>query len=272
MMHHFFVDRSQVDHDRIVIEGSDVNHIRNVLRLKPGENILVSDGSNMVYTCRIAGYQDRTVICGILSGEEAYTELPSAIYLFQGLPKADKMELIIQKAVELGVTAVIPVAAGRSVVKLDRKKEESRLKRWNSIAESAAKQSGRMIIPQVLPVMSFEKAVERMETLTHRLIPYELCEDMEETRRLIGEIQPKDSIGIMIGPEGGFEKEEISFALMHGVLPITLGGRILRTETAGMCILSILMFMLEQRQGGDKKREGEEYGSISGQFGNDKGV
>ena len=263
-MHHFFVDRSQVENTRIVVEGSDVNHIRNVLRLKPGENILVSDGSNTAYTCRIDEYQDRTVLCEILSREEAYTELPSAIYLFQGLPKADKMELIIQKAVELGVTAVIPVAAGRSVVKLDKKKEESRLKRWNSIAESAAKQSGRMFIPQVLPVMSFEKAVERMEMLTHRLIPYELCEGMEETRQIIGRIRPGDSIGIMIGPEGGFEKEEISCALTHGILPVTLGGRILRTETAGMCLLSILMFMLEQRQNVETKKEEEEYGSISG--------
>ncbi len=155
------------------------------------------------------------------------------------------MELIIQKAVELGVSAIIPMSTNRAVVKLDAKKEENKRKRWNSIAESAAKQSGRSRIPKVEPAVSFKEAAERMQTLTHRFIPYELCEGMEETRRLLGMIRPGDSIGIMIGPEGGFEKEEISLALKHDILPITLGGRILRTETAGMSLLSILMFLLD---------------------------
>ncbi len=249
-MYHFFVDRSQVSDSQIIIEGSDVNHIKNVLRMKPGEEIKVSDGSNTIYTCRLSGLEDNAVVCGILLREDSYAELPSQIYLFQGLPKADKMELIIQKAVELGVTAVIPMATSRAVVKLDAKKEESKLKRWNNIAESAAKQSGRTFIPQVESVLTFKEAVERMQSLTHKLIPYELCEEMEETRRLLQMIRPGDSIGIMIGPEGGFEKEEISYALEKGILPITLGRRILRTETAGMSLLSILMFLLEQRQKG----------------------
>lgn len=246
-MYHFFVDRNQVSVERIVIEGSDVNHIKNVLRMKPGEEIRVSDGSNTVYACRISELREDAVVCGILSKEDSYAELPSKIYLFQGLPKSDKMELIIQKAVELGVTAVIPMATSRAVVKLDAKKEENKLKRWNSISESAAKQSGRSFIPQVEPILSFKEAVDRMQALDHRLIPYELCEEMEETRRLLQMIRPGDSIGIMIGPEGGFEKEEISYALEKGIWPITLGRRILRTETAGMSLLSILMFLLEQR-------------------------
>lgn len=246
-MYHFFVDRGQVSSKEVVIEGSDVNHIKNVLRMRPGEKIDVSDGSNTIYHCEISRLEDSCVVCDILSGEESYAELPAQIYLFQGLPKADKMELIIQKAVELGVTAVIPMATSRAVVKLDAKKEESKLKRWNGISESAAKQSGRTYIPQVESVLGFKQAVERIQTLTHKLIPYELCEDMEETRKLLYAIKPGDSIGIMIGPEGGFEKEEVSYALEHGIMPITLGKRILRTETAGMSVLSILMFLLEQR-------------------------
>ncbi len=247
-MHHFFVDRSQVREGKIIIENSDFNHMKNVLRIRQGEKLRVSDGGNTAYTCELEEYKDHIAVCTILGKEEAYSELPSKIYLFQGLPKADKMELIIQKAVELGVTAVIPVMTSRSVVKLDKKKEEGKCKRWNSIAESAAKQSGRLVLPRVEQVMSFQEAVVRMEALTHRLIPYELCEGMEETRRRIGVIRPGESIGIMIGPEGGFEKEEITCALEHGIEPITLGGRILRTETAGMSLLSVLMFLLDQKQ------------------------
>ncbi len=255
-MHHFFVDRSQVKDGTIYIEGSDFNHMKNVLRIRQGEKLKISDGGNAAYTCALGEYKEHMAVCTILGKEESYVELPSEIYLFQGLPKADKMELIIQKAVELGVTAVIPVMTSRSVVKLDKKKEESRLKRWNSIAESAAKQSGRLVLPKVEQVLSFQEAAVRMEALTHRLIPYELCEGMEETRRRISKIQPGDSIGMMIGPEGGFEKEEIACALEHGMEPITLGGRILRTETAGMSLLSVLMFLLDQRQSGEEKTDG----------------
>lgn len=246
-MYHFFVDRSQVNEKTAFIEGSDVNHIKNVLRMKPGEKIDVSDGSNTIYHCEIDRLEDSTVVCNVLSSEDSYAELPAQIYLFQGLPKADKMELIIQKAVELGVTAVVPMSTSRAVVKLDAKKEESKLKRWNGISESAAKQSGRTFIPQVESVMNFKQAVERMQSLTHKLIPYELSEDMEETRKLLYAVKPGESVGIMIGPEGGFEKEEITYALEHGIMPITLGKRILRTETAGMSILSVLGFLLEQR-------------------------
>lgn len=246
-MYHFFVDRSQVNEKTAFIEGSDVNHIKNVLRMKQGEKIDISDGSNTIYHCEIARLEENTVVCDILSSEESYAELPAQIYLFQGLPKADKMELIIQKAVELGVTAVIPMATNRAVVKLDAKKEESKRKRWNGISESAAKQSGRTIIPQVEPVLSFKQAVERMQSLNHRLIPYELAEDMEETRKLLYAVRPGDSVGIMIGPEGGFEKEEVAYALERGIMPVTLGKRILRTETAGMSLLSVLGFLLEQR-------------------------
>ena len=173
------------------------------------------------------------------------TELPSKIYLFQGLPKADKMELIIQKAVELGAYEVIPVSTKRAVVKLDDKKAGKKVERWNSIAESGAKQSGRNVIPKVTEVMSFKNALEYAKGLDVLFIPYELAEGMEETRELIEQIQPGQSVGIFIGPEGGFEVSEVESTIEYGAKPITLGKRILRTETAGLTMLSILMYHLE---------------------------
>ena len=155
------------------------------------------------------------------------------------------MELIIQKAVELGVYEVIPVATNRAVVKLDEKKAAKKTERWNAIALSAAKQCGRSIIPQVTHVKGFGAALEYAAGLDIVLIPYELAKGMEETKRLISSVEPGQSIGIFIGPEGGFEEEEIEKAVNMGALPITLGRRILRTETAGLTILSILMYHLE---------------------------
>ncbi|WP_346663952.1 RsmE family RNA methyltransferase, partial [uncultured Merdimonas sp.] len=172
-------------------------------------------------------------------------ELPSRIYLFQGLPKQEKMELIVQKAVELGVCQVIPVEMKRCVVKLDLRKAAKKVQRWQQIAESAAKQAGRGYIPRIREVMSFEEALELAGELDVRLIPYELAKAMDHTRSVIGKIRPGESIGIFIGPEGGFEKEEVERARQAGALPVTLGKRILRTETAGMAVLSILMYHLE---------------------------
>lgn len=244
-MYHFFVDRSQVGEDKILITGSDVNHIKNVLRMKEGGEIKISDGSNKVYHCRITDMESGDIAAEILSAEESFAELPAQITLFQGLPKADKMELIIQKAVELGAYAVVPMATNRAVVKLDAKKEQSKLKRWAAIAESAAKQSGRTMIPEILPVMSFREACTYAKEFEHKLIPYECAEGMEKTRELIEKIKPGSRVAVFIGPEGGFEKEEIELAVQMGIEPVTLGKRILRTETAGMTMLSVLMFHLE---------------------------
>ena len=155
------------------------------------------------------------------------------------------MDWIVQKAVELGVYGIVPMATRRSVVKLDRKKEEAKLRRWNAIAESAAKQSGRMIVPKVEPVVSFSYGCLQMQKLDVGLIPYELTRGMEETRRTLARIRPGMEIGIMIGPEGGFDVEEVKEAVNAKICPITLGRRILRTETAGMAALAVLMFLLE---------------------------
>lgn len=246
-MYRFFVEPSQIGEKEIRICGSDVNHIKNVLRMKQGEEILISSGENLEYTCYIQEMQEEEVIAHIMYVQEAGYELPSRIFLFQGLPKGDKMELIIQKAVELGIHQIVPVASRRSVVKLDKKKEEKKIVRWQAIAESAAKQSKRMYVPQVAGVMSFGEAVQYAGKLDVVLMPYELAKGMKETKEIIRGIQKGQSVGIFIGPEGGFEEEEVRQAVsLAGARPITLGKRILRTETAGLTVLSILMFELEE--------------------------
>ena len=239
-MYRFFVKQEQIDmkEKKIHITGSDVNHIKNVLRMRQGETILISAGDNLEYTCLVSEMEAEEVIADISYVQEVGMELPSKIYLFQGLPKSDKMEMIIQKAVELGVYEVIPVSTARAVVKLDAKKEASKQKRWQTIAESAAKQSKRMVIPEIHSVMKFSEAVNYAEELDIRFIPYELAENMAHTKKLFEHI----------GPEGGFTPEEIELAMNHQVQPITLGKRILRTETAGMTVLSILMFLLEGKE------------------------
>lgn len=254
-MHHFFVEPSQVHEDEIRILGGDVNHIRNVLRMRAGEELIINDGYGNEYGCRIHEFCEDTVKVRIVERRRVASELSSRITLFQCLPKGDKMELIIQKAVELGVSAVVPVASRRCVVKLDAKKEDNKRKRWQAVAESAAKQSGRAVIPRVMPVAGFSDALAQARKMDLCLIPYEcageLLEDgtksaMERTREILENIQKGQSVGIFIGPEGGFEKEEVETARRMGAKPVSLGRRILRTETAGLCILSVLMFRLEE--------------------------
>ncbi|MDO4321839.1 MAG: 16S rRNA (uracil(1498)-N(3))-methyltransferase [Lachnospiraceae bacterium] len=245
-MYHFFVTPEQIGEREIRIEGGDINHIRNVLRMEPGEQITVSSGEDKKeYRCEIFQIEEDCVTARIMWVQEADTELPSRICLFQGLPKGDKMELIIQKAVELGVHEIVPVATKRAVVKLDKKKAEAKGKRWNAISESAAKQSKRMIVPEVKPVMTFAEAAAYAKEYAVRLIPYELAEGMERTREIFAGIRPGDSVAVFIGPEGGFDEAEIEAAKEAGLCPITLGRRILRTETAGMTVLSVLMLQLD---------------------------
>ena len=204
-MYHFFAEHENIHDSYIDIVGSDVNHIKNVLRFKEGDKLLISSGDNVDYECSIASMSDEYIRADILSKDEQGKELPSRIILFQGLPKADKMELIIQKAVELGAYRVVPVAMKRSVVKLDAKKAKAKL-----------------------------------------LLPYECAEGMEKTRKVIEEIGHGESVGIFIGPEGGFDRSELDEAVNAGCEIITLGKRILRTETAGMMLLSVLMYNMEE--------------------------
>lgn len=243
-MYQFFVEDEQVQGDKIVIVGSDVNHITNVLRMKRGEKVRISDASQRAYFCRIDDMNTEEVYAIIEAIDECETELSNRIYLFQGLPKGDKMELIIQKAVELGVYAIIPVAMKNCVVKLDEKKAQNKVKRWQAIAESAAKQSKRTMIPTVHAPISWKEAKTMAETLDVTLVPYENERGMQATREVIAKIQKEQSIGIMIGPEGGFATEEIT-GIPENMPRISLGRRILRTETAGIVAISMLVYALD---------------------------
>ncbi len=247
-MYQFFVDPAQiyVSDKRVIITGEDVNHIKNVLRMRAGEEISVSNGlDGREYRCGILSLGEEEILCELRFIKEDRVELPSQVYLFQGLPKADKMELIIQKAVELGVRQVIPVAASRCVVKLDDKKAAAKRARWQGIARAAAKQSKRAIIPEVTEVSSFSDAVREASMMDVALIPYELAEDMSRTKEIMENLKPGTSVAVFIGPEGGFSEGEISLAAENGIRPITLGKRILRTETAGLAVLSWIMYQLE---------------------------
>jgi 16S rRNA (uracil1498-N3)-methyltransferase len=231
----------------VIIRGNDVNHIKNVLRMRPGEEVAVSNGiDGREYRCGILALEEDCVRLELRFIKEDGVELPAKIYLFQGLPKADKMELIIQKAVELGAFQVIPVAMKRCVVKLDDKKADAKLKRWQGIAEAAAKQSKRGVIPTVAPVMHYAQAVKMASEMDLKLVPYELAEGMEQTKQFIESAKPGQQIAVFIGPEGGFDPEEIRIAKEAGIEPITLGKRILRTETAGFTTIAWLMYQLEK--------------------------
>lgn len=247
-MHYFFVTSDQVRDGCCLITGQDVNHIRNVLRMRPGEQVGIRDGISRNYICTLEKIGEEEILARIVSEEEGGSELPARLWLFQGLPKGDKMDWIIQKAVELGVCGIVPMATRRSVVRLDQKKAEAKVRRWNAVSESAAKQSGRMIVPKVCQAVSFSQACAMVQKMDVGLIPYELADGMEEARALFDRIQPGMEAGILIGPEGGFDVEEVEEAKQAGICPISLGRRILRTETAGMAALSILMFHLEGRK------------------------
>lgn len=245
-MYHFFVEPSHIVDKMVTITGKDVNHIKNVLRMKPGEEISVSTtDSSSEYRCIVKSLSEEAVVCDLAFIKEEGNELPSKIFLFQGLPKADKMEMIIQKAVELGAYEVIPVEMKRSVVKLDEKKASSKIQRWQGISEAAAKQSKRTIIPKVTMPKTFKEAVDYAKDLEIKLLPYEMAEGPEHTREVFDSIKPGQSVAIFIGPEGGFDTSETEYAKENGFEIITLGKRILRTETAGMAVISYLMLSLE---------------------------
>lgn len=256
-MQHFFVEPSQIQGNRIRITGTDVNHIRNVLRMHSGEEISVSNGTDgRDYRCEIDTITEDEVLCRLMFIKEDGVELPVRITLFQGLPKADKMELIIQKAVELGAAEIVPVATARCVVKLDDKKAKSKVERWQGISEAAAKQSKRAVVPQVCAPMSMKEALNYASEMAMAAIPYELAEGMQATDRFVEDVcrlasqkdgEERPQIGIFIGPEGGFTEEEIELAQEKEVCPLSLGKRILRTETAGLAILAVLMYHLEER-------------------------
>ncbi|MFT4143902.1 MAG: 16S rRNA (uracil(1498)-N(3))-methyltransferase [Mobilitalea sp.] len=246
-MHRFYVDPSQIEEDLITVIGSDVNHIKNVLRMRQGDEIIICNGQGKDCYCIIKKVSEAEVTAQIIEQREANTELKTRITLFQGIPKKDKMELIIQKAVELGIHEIVPVMTKRVVVKLeDAKKEAKKLERWQAIAEEAAKQSKRGMIPQIKPVQSYKEALNNAAKLDFAILPYENAKGMQHTRDIMNNLKQHQTIGVFIGPEGGFEDTEVEAALQQEILPITLGKRILRTETAGLCVLSMMVLMLEE--------------------------
>ncbi|MBO4775733.1 MAG: 16S rRNA (uracil(1498)-N(3))-methyltransferase [Lachnospiraceae bacterium] len=245
-MYHFFVSKNNIVDHTIFIEGTDYNHIKNVLRMREGEEISVGTGEDEnEYRCMIEKFEDDRVICKLLFVKEANVELPAKVILYQCLPKADKMEIIIQKCVELGVSEIIPVASKRCVVKLDDKKASSKIARWQSIAEAAGKQSKRAIVPFIGQVTKFSDALKDAERADIKIIPYELCEGMEDTKEVFKNIKSGQTIAVFIGPEGGFDEGEVDEAIQSGITPISLGKRILRTETAGLAVMAWLSFVLE---------------------------
>lgn len=248
-MYRFFVEREQIDMTgkTVIVTGEDRNHIKNVLRMKEGEEVSVMvPGDDSEYRCALRSYTDEEAVLTVLFVKESNVEPPCEVTLYQALPKADKMELIIQKAVELGVSRIVPVATSRAVVRLDEGKAAKKTARWNAISEAAAKQSKRAIIPEVTGVMTMREAVKDAGDGV-KIIPYELADpgSMKDTRRIMEEIKPGEKVAVFIGPEGGFTDEEIGLAISEGFLPVTLGHRILRTETAGPVVLSWLIYCLE---------------------------
>jgi len=243
-MYHFFVDEDQISGEYAYIKGSDVNHIVNVLRMKPSEELLISVKGEWDYLCKIEEIENDRVNLKVLESMEQ-RELPVNITLLQGIPKSDKLEMIIQKAIELGVSEIIPVKTKRVVVKIEEKKQASKVARWNAIAESAAKTPQRSIIPKVSEPKSIDNALEIVKDFGVKLIPYENADGIEKTRKILNGMDKTKNIAVFIGPEGGFEEEEVEKINKSGFEVITLGKRILRTETAGLALLSNIMIRLE---------------------------
>ncbi|MCD7824673.1 MAG: 16S rRNA (uracil(1498)-N(3))-methyltransferase [Clostridiaceae bacterium] len=246
-MYRFYITKNQIENNEIRITGSDVNHMRNVLRLEQGDWVVACNGEGKDYVTRVSAVERDAVMLQIQKVQETGTELPARITLFQGVPKKEKMEFIIQKAVELGVYEIVPVLTKRCVVKFsDEKKMKKKLERWQAIAEAAAKQSDRGMIPQVHAPVTLDAAFDMARSLEYNMIPYELQDGISQSRECVAHACGKESVGIFIGPEGGFEADEIERAVAAGMEPITLGKRILRTETAGMALLAIMMFQMQE--------------------------
>lgn len=243
-MFNFFAQENMREGDRYLINGGDYNHIKNVLRMKTGDAFLVSENRKS-HLCEIEKIENETVIAKIIEENYNDTSLGINIYLFQGLPKADKMELIIQKCVELGVHTIIPIEMENCVVKLDQKKKTSKVARWQTISESAAKQSKRNIIPNIHEVLSYKEALKMAEELDLVIVPYENERGMSATKETLKKFKKGMNVGIIIGSEGGFSNKEIELTKSINADIVSLGKRILRTETAAITATAMCMLYCE---------------------------
>lgn len=241
-MPRFFAYKGQIAEGSFIIEGGDAAHIATVLRGKAGDEIIICDGEGTDYYCTIAEVDKKRVVAQIDRSYATESEPRVKITLYQGLPKSDKMELIIQKCVEIGLTRIVPVKTEFAVAKIDGK-EDKKIERWQKISESAAKQCGRGIIPKIDRAMTFSEALADSRCCDGRIIPYE--NERENSIKTFARSFKGGSIAVFIGPEGGFSPKEIEAARADGVTSITLGKRILRTETAGLVTGTILLYETE---------------------------
>lgn len=246
----FFVAENQINNNKITIIGNDVSHIKNVLRQKSGDKITICDTSKeQDYLCEIDKIEEKTIDCNIIEKLENNTESNVKVTIFQGLPKADKMELVIQKSVELGVYDITPLQMKRCVVKLNEKDKLKKIQRWQKISEVAAKQCGRNIIPKVNNIVNVKEVCNLCNEYDIVLIAYEnekentLKKELKNLKKLDKE---EIKVAVIIGPEGGIAPEEIEMFEENGAKIITLGNRILRTETVALSVLSIIMYELEK--------------------------
>ena len=248
----FFVENNQIKNDTIYIRNQDVNHIKKVLRKNIEDEITIcNENTKQDYLCKITNIEENEITCKILKELETNVESNIEVSIFQGLPKADKMELIIQKSVELGVHDITPIEMKRCVVKLKEKDKTKKIERWQKISEVAAKQCGRNYIPKINNIENLKEISEKIKDYDVVLVAYE--EEKEKTKKNELKLLKKDNqennkkikIAIVIGPEGGIDKEEINALEKNGAKIITLGKRILRTETVALNVLSIIMYELE---------------------------
>ena len=246
-MHRFFVDTHQINsiQNRIIIENEDVKHISRVLRLKEKDKVEICDGENTEYICEIQSIDKNSVLLSIIDKKQSIKEPSIKTVLYQGVPKGDKMSFIIQKTVELGITEIIPVEMKRTVVQFGDRDKQNKIDRWKKIALEAAKQSKRGIIPAVHSPLNFDQALEHSKKNQLNIMPYE-NENKKGFRAVMESLNKYniDNIGIWIGPEGGLDEEEVAKAINNKIHLITLGPRILRTETAGFTTLSLIMYEL----------------------------
>ena len=246
----FFVAENQINNNKITIIGNDVSHIKNVLRQKSGDKITICDISKeQDYLCEIDKIEEKSIDCNIIEKLENNTESNVKVTIFQGLPKADKMELVIQKSVELGVYDITPLQMKRCVVKLNEKDKAKKIQRWQKISEVAAKQCGRNIIPKINNIVNVKEVCNLCNEYDIVLIAYEnekentLKKELKNLKKLDKE---EIKVAVIIGPEGGIAPEEIEMFEENGAKIITLGNRILRTETVALSVLSIIMYELEK--------------------------
>lgn len=246
-MQKFFVEENQIKNNKIYIQGPDVKHISNVLRLEKKEKIQICNKNTMQnYIVEIEEIQKEEIIANILEKLQTSVESNVEIHLYQGLPKADKMELIIQKTTELGIYKIIPVDMIRCVVKLEEKDLKKKLERWQKIAESAAKQSKRDIIPKIEEKQKIKEIAEKITQYDIFMVAYE--EEINTTlKQVLKKLKPKDNykIAVLVGPEGGIDQKEIQILKEKGAVILTLGKRILRTETAPIAMVSNILYELE---------------------------